>query len=260
MNARSIVRNTILDLLGCFATPSVGIHILNGHRITLANLDVIPTSNIFRQQLQELKRYVRFISFEEAVRLIHERVNVNEVLVAFSFDDGFEECYTMIAPVLEEFGISAAFFINPNFASGDTAYIHTFTEHIVLTPGKKPMRWNQIIDLHKHGHIIGAHTLDHHMMKETDEQTLDNQISQCKTRIEEQLCVPCNYFAFPYGRLEDASPLSIDIAMRHYPFIFSQSNYKQYYSFDDHVINRRHFEPDWPINHVLYFISHKKEY
>ena len=29
------------------------------------------------------------------------------------------ECHSMIAPVLEQFGVNAAFFINPNFANGD---------------------------------------------------------------------------------------------------------------------------------------------
>jgi hypothetical protein len=104
--------------LGIFSKPANGIHILNGHRIALHN----PQSGIFHRQLQCLKKQVRFIRFEEAVELIVRKTKVNEPLVAFSFDDGFEECYTQIAPVLEDFKTNAAFFINPNFVDGDEKY------------------------------------------------------------------------------------------------------------------------------------------
>lgn len=253
---RNWVRAKILNLLGSYATPVNGIHILNGHRIALEN----PNQQIFRDLLTLLSDEVLFIRFEEAVDLITQRKQPDKPMVAFSFDDGFEECYTMIAPVLEEFGINAAFFINPNFVSGDGAYIHNFTENVVLTPGKLPMRWSQILELHKRGHIIGAHTLDHYMINTDDKVELDYQIGNCKKQIAEHIQEPCCYFAFPYGRIEHANGVAIEIALKYYSYVFSQSDYKKYYSFGSRVINRRHFEPDWPVEHVKYFISHSKKY
>lgn len=253
---RSFLRSRILNLLGSYAAPANGVHILNGHRIALNH----PYPQIFWDLLSVLSYKVTFIRFEEAVELITHKKQPDTPLVAFSFDDGFEECYTMIAPILEDFNINAAFFINPNFASGDDAYIRNFTENIVLTPGKRPMRWSQILDLQKRGHIIGAHTLDHYMINTDNKVELDYQIGSCKKRIEEQTQEPCSYFAFPYGRLEHANEAAIEIALKYYPYVFSQSNYKKYYSFGDRVINRRHFEPDWPVKHVEYFISHLKKY
>lgn len=255
MSLRNIVRGVVLDIKGAFAKPAAGIHILNGHRIALEN----PQPEIFRKQLLELNKYVRFIRFEEAVELIVAKTSVKEVLVAFSFDDGFEECYTQIAPVLEEFGINAAFFINPNFTSGNKEYIECFTRNTVKTPAKLPMNWTQIKELQLRGHIIGAHTLDHYNINDDNMAELERQIGECRTVIEEQLGTSCIYFAFPFGRLEHANSMSIDIAAKYYPYIFSQSDYKNYFSYGGRVINRRHFEPDWKIGHVKYFIScHKK--
>ena len=91
-------------------------------------------------------------------------------------------------------------------------------------------------------------------------EELEHQIGDCKKVIEERLGSRCEYFAFPYGRLEHANPKSIEIACKHYKYVFSQSDYKHYYSFDGRVINRRHFEPFWPVNHVRYFLSCKKTY
>lgn len=251
---RSLFRSILLDALGALATPANGIHILNGHRIALEN----PRKETFEQQLKKLSRWVAFADFDEAVRLIRSHAQVEKPVVAFSFDDGFEECYTMIAPALERYGITAAFFINPNFITGCETYIHNFTQNTVFTPGKRPMNWPQIKELHSRGHIIGAHTLDHYNINSSDTAELEHQIGDCRTVIEQQIGSACDYFAFPFGRLEHANSQSINIAAKYYPHLFSQSDYKNYFSFEGRVINRRHFEPNWPIGHVNYFLSCKK--
>jgi peptidoglycan/xylan/chitin deacetylase (PgdA/CDA1 family) len=253
---RGGLRGIILDILGDFSKPLPGVHILNGHR--LENKE--ESLDVFRKQLKELSSFVEFINIEEAVKIISEKKNPDKPLVAFTFDDGFMDCYTHFAPVLEEFGVNAIFFVNPNFVEGDDNYILDFTSNVVMTKEKKPMRWNQLIDLQSRGHIIGAHTMDHYMIKTNNPKILEFQIVECKKKIEEHLNVPCDYFAFPYGRLEHACRTSIDVACENYKYVFSQSDYKHYYSFDGKVINRRHFEPFWPVNHVKYFLNCKKEY
>lgn len=257
-NLRTIVRSGVLDILGAFSRPRNGIHILNGHMICrgLANNQA---KDYFAYQLKELSRYVHFIRIEEATTLILNHENVDQPLVAFTFDDGFMECYDMIVPVLESFGVNAAFFINPNFVDGDDNYIQNFTENIVLNPTKTPMRWKEIKDLHNRGYVIGAHTMDHSMINNDNLAELNKQIGRCKSVIENELSVSCDYFAFPYGRLEHANQSSIDIACRYYRYVFSQSDYKHYFSFDGRVINRRHFEPFWPVKHVFYFLSCDKK-
>lgn len=253
---RNNLRNTILDLLGYFSKPANGVHILNGHMIDRKK----PQADIFYTQLSELRKFVTFIKIEDAIQLIESQNKVKDTLVAFTFDDGFEECSTMIAPTLEQFGVNGLFFINPNFVDGDEEYIKNFTENVVLTPGKKPMRWNQILKLKESGHLIGAHTMDHYMINTENVEELNHQIIDCKSVIQNMLNVDCEYFAFPFGRLDHANNLSIEIAIKNYKYVFSQSDYKNYFSYDGKVINRRHFEPNWPVNHLKYFISHFKQY
>ena len=129
-----------------------------------------------------------------------------------------------------------------------------------MTPNKMPMRWYHLEELAKRGHIIGAHTMDHYMVNSTNETILKYQIETCKGIIENKLGKPCEYFAFPYGKLTQANEISINIAANKYKFVFSQSDYKNYFSFDGKVINRRHFEPFWPKKHVFYFLSCNKKY
>lgn len=252
---RTWLRARVLDVLGGFSAPQPGIHILNGHRIEKSG-----DADAFRKMLKELSKTVTFIRIEDAVRMIIERQCPSKPLVAFTFDDGFMDNYDVFAPILEEFGTNALFFINPNYVEGNEDYIKNFDDNVVMTPDKRPMRWNQICELSKRGHIIGAHTMDHYMVNSDDKRILEYQINTCKEVIENNTGVPCDYFAFPYGKLTQANDLSISIACQKYKYVFSQSDYKHYYSFSGKVINRRHFEPFWPIAHVKYFLSCKKTY
>ena len=255
MTSRTFLRARVLDVLGYFSTPQKGIHILNGHRIQ----NEIEPDTFFRQ-LKQLSKYVKFIRIEKAIEMIEKKIEPSEPLVAFTFDDGFMDCYDIFAPTLEKFGVNAMFFVNPNYVEGNTSYIQNFNEKIVLTPNKLPMRWKHLKDLSKRGHVIAAHTMDHYMINTSDIETLKYQIVTCKKVIEENIGKECPYFAFPYGKLSQANQMSIDIACQTYKYVFSQSDYKEYFSFNGTVINRRHFEPFWPTNHVKYFLSCKKHF
>ncbi len=255
LSFRTWIRNRILDLLGSFSVPQPGIHILNGHRI---QEELEPDT--FRILLEEMAKYVSFVKVEDAVQMIINKEMPTKPIVAFTFDDGFMDCYNIFAPVLEEFGVNALFFINPNYVDGDDKYITHFDNKVVMTPNKMSMRWSHLEELAKRGHIIGAHTMDHYMVNSTNETILKYQIETCKGIIENKLGKPCAYFAFPYGKLTQANEISINIAANKYKFVFSQSDYKNYFSFDGKVINRRHFEPFWPKKHVFYFLSCNKKY
>lgn len=252
---RQTLRSAYLSMMGTFAKPAVGIHIISGHRIE----DELEPET-FRKLLSKLSKYVKFIRIEEAITMIVNKVEPKEPLVAFAYDDGFMECYDVFAPVLEEFGVNAIFFVNPNYVEGDDEYIDNFNKNIVLTPGRRPMRWEQIKELSDRGFLIGAHTMDHYMINSDDTEILEYQINTCKGIIEKHTGKPCDYFAFPYGKLTHANNKSIDIACQYYKYVFSQSDYKRYFSFNNRVINRRHYEVFWPISHVKYFLSCTKKW
>lgn len=254
MSTRSILRNTFLSIAGQYSKPAPGIHILNGHR-TIEECE----PETFRDMIRELSKQVKFVNIDEAVQMIINHERPTESVVAFTFDDGFEECYTIFAPVLETVGVNALFFVNPNYVEGDESYIKHFNEVTVRTIGKRPMRWEYLKKLRDRGFIIGAHTMDHYLTAKEDERELKYQIVECKKVIEENLGVSCDYFAWPYGKIEHTSQKAVELACDTYKYVFSQSDYKHYFSFNGRVINRRHFEPFWPVSHVKYFLSCKKK-
>ena len=67
---RSLIRNSVLDILGIFSRPQNGIHILNGHMICrgVANDQA---KYYFSYQLKELSRHVRLIDKKNNILLDH---------------------------------------------------------------------------------------------------------------------------------------------------------------------------------------------
>lgn len=113
---RQIIRQIILDFLGTFSAPSSGVHILNGHMVDWCHDNNIDGER-FSLLLSDLSKWCEFVNFQDAVRKIVSKEAVKRPTVAFSFDDGWRDCYTQIAPQLEKYGVNAAFFINPNFVN-----------------------------------------------------------------------------------------------------------------------------------------------
>ena len=253
---RSKLRHLFLEVAGSFAKPANGVHILNGHFISRTTKD----ASVFFDLLQKLQHKVTFVRIEEAVALIEKREEVKHPLVAFTFDDGYEECYTKISPVLSQFNTNAAFFINPHFVESSQEYKQKFLSEKVLIENKEPMNWEMIKSLHQQGFIIGSHTLDHVRLHIDDKSIIAEQLITCKKVIEEKLDSTCEYFAYPYGQATDISTEALEIAKQTYKYIFTGCNHKKYFSFNDAAINRRHFEGDWSIAYMNFFLSYHKTF
>ena len=206
-----------------------------------------------------MNKYVDFVNVEEAIDLITNKSKVVKPLVAFTFDDGFEDCYTQIAPVLSDFNTNALFFINPGYVEGNNEYIKDYNERIALTDSKKPMSYEMLKNLNNNGFVIGNHTYNHIRLSDFDD--IMKEVLDSKHKLEEILEISCDYFAWPYGQIKDIKEEQVDFLLKHHKYIFSGCNYTKYHSFSNSkVLNRRHFEGDWPISHLNYFLSKNKQY
>lgn len=256
---REKLRRLYLYLFGSMAKPSAGIYILNSHFVTPANHSKENDWNLFEEYLTYLSSICELITIQEATERIKKRdIPADKCLIAFTFDDGFEECYTTIAPLLEKYGCNAAFFISANYIGSDENYHQSFNTRI-NTFTKNPMSWEQVIDLHNRGHVIGSHTLDHVNMAELSDEEIVYQLETNKQILEEKLNYNCDYFAWTYGQMQHFPESALKITQKYHKHIFSGTNYKQYFSMNGQVINRRHIEAFWPKNHIRYFLSVKKK-
>lgn len=111
--------------------------------------------------------------------------------VMLTFDDGDLDQYTTALPELDKHGFKATFFIM-TVAIGRR--------------GKQPyMDKTQIKDLSDRGHVIGAHTWDHHNVKKYQGDDWKTQIDEPNAKLESIVGKPIKYFAYPFGLWNEAA-------------------------------------------------------
>lgn len=117
------------------------------------------------------------------------RKPIPDRLVVLTFDDSARSHYTVVRPLLKEYGFGATFFITEGFD--------------FKTNKKDYMTWEQIRELHEDGFEIGNHTRDHLGITEKTvgrlPEQLDGIAEQCKSH---GIPAPVT-FAWPGNALTD---------------------------------------------------------
>lgn len=256
---RKVIRDAYLLFTGRLKTPEPGIHIINSHYVTPKKVHMERDIKIFGDFLLKLSTHCRFITLEEAKKKINTGdYPKHDVYIAFTFDDGFEECHSVIAAILEKYGTRGTFFINANYIDSSLEYQDAF-HHRINTFTKQPMSWAQVINLHERGHLIGSHGLDHFDFGELSDDEIEYQVTENKRILESKLNYQCEHFAWTYGQFKHFPLNALHIVKKYHKYIYSATNYQQYMSFDGEVINRRHLESFWPKSHINYFLSIEKK-
>ncbi|MDB5163481.1 MAG: hypothetical protein JWS12_98 [Candidatus Saccharibacteria bacterium] len=108
---------------------------------------------------------------------------LNRGLVTVTFDDGWANQYTNAYPLLQKYGLNAAFYI----ISGELANQPDY------------MSGNQILALRNSGNEIGSHTISHPDLTTKTVAQITNEMSQSQTTLQNLLGQPVTDFAYPYG-------------------------------------------------------------
>jgi len=66
---------------------------------------------VLRRQIEELARYFEFVAEEDVLAALDGRRSLPEKACLLTFDDGLREQYTLAAPVLDDLGVPAIFFV-----------------------------------------------------------------------------------------------------------------------------------------------------
>ncbi len=103
--------------------------------------------------------------------------------VAITFDDGCETDLLVAAPMLQEFGFGATFYITSGFL-GSQGYLSTA----------------QLKQLANLGFEIGCHSMTHPYLPDLNETSLQNEIVGAKFQLEQILGKHIEHFSCPGGR------------------------------------------------------------
>ncbi len=142
-----------------------------------------------RRQLEHLRRQrIEPVTFRDLDR----PAAPGRRRVVLTFDDGYEDNYTTLFPLLQEFGVRAVVFMVTAMATNAWDVPKGEPEQRLLTRA-------QVREMAAHGVEFGGHTRHHVNFDLVSEEVAREEIRGCKADLEDWLGVPVVSFAYPYG-------------------------------------------------------------
>ena len=152
---------SLLKLLGRTSVPVLCYHNIGGNGVP---------RGLFEQQMQALSRAgIKTLGHTELQAVLHDGP-LNDPCVVLTFDDGFRDLYTYVAPILEKYCFKAIVFcinnrMRPEEEPGNPGEIIADKAHeAFVTQGKRAdwLSWNELHELVEEGLLeVGSHSMSH---------------------------------------------------------------------------------------------------
>jgi peptidoglycan/xylan/chitin deacetylase (PgdA/CDA1 family)/GT2 family glycosyltransferase len=114
--------------------------------------------------------------------------------VMLTFDDGYEDFYSVAYPALAECGFHAVVFVVVDQIGKSNVW-----DSALGGPPRRLLSAAQIRELHRLGVTIGSHSLTHAWLPDLSETELRREVADSKSRLEDLLGSEVACFAYPAG-------------------------------------------------------------
>lgn len=157
----------------------------------------------FRMHVAYLSDHYPVVDLASLTRGLQGTGPLEPEAVALTFDDGYSECATYVAEILERHRAPATFFL--------------VTEPLDTgkpVGGRSLISWDEARHMAKAGFSFGSHTVRHRSLALIPLSEAEEELAVSRLRIEQELGIPPDAVSYPYGTRRDVSPQIADLARR----------------------------------------------
>jgi len=170
--------------------PENGIPVLMYHMIgDIEDNDAVLKESHLREQI----RYLKDNDFHPLTMgqlydyvVFNKPVPVNPVVI--TFDDGYADTYSVVMPLMKEFGFACTVFIPTYDADQGTR-----------------LTWEQIEEMQASGMTIAGHGYHHERLADMNETVLNQEVAMCQKELKDHLGITNEFYCYPYGSNDAAS-------------------------------------------------------
>ncbi|MGH9415102.1 MAG: polysaccharide deacetylase family protein [Terriglobales bacterium] len=166
------------------------------HRIWDGSQDELSyPAGAFRALCRYWRDHYAVINLDTLLARLASREPAPEPTLTITFDDGYADNAEIAAPILDQFELSATFFVTTGALGIPSRF--AWDQELGLAPAM--MSWAQVRALRGAGFGVGSHTVHHVRMAGAGaaEQALELRAS--RQRLEKELGEPVLDFAYPFG-------------------------------------------------------------
>ncbi len=174
--------------------PSRGVVVLMYHSIGSNDAFFTVSAEEFEKQMRYLIEHkYQVLSIPEMLDLIEAKRTMPKKAVVITFDDGYEDNFSIAFPILKKYGFRAAVFLTTGTISGSRT-----TSGGVVIP---MLNWHQIREMADSGLVeFYPHSDTHPKLDVVNEDALESEIQTSRNIVEKELNTKVTVFAYPYGR------------------------------------------------------------
>ena len=186
--------------------PVLMYHRITNERAATSSHGIWVTAVQFRTQLHSLrKRGFEAITFRDYDRFLQGQGQLPRRPIILTFDDGYEDNYTIAFPLLRDFGCRAVI-----FAVTDTKRRTNFWDPD--QPRAALLTQEHMREMNRFGIEIGSHTVTHLRLPDTALEAVRSELSKSKDTLQQILGSEVISFAYPYGAVQPAMKILIEEA------------------------------------------------
>lgn len=124
-----------------------------------------------------------------------------ERVVVLTFDDGFKNFYTEAFPILSDHGFGATVFLVTDFCGKHNDWAGNPPE----LPRSEILNWSEVRELGENGVEFGSHTRAHPDLTRASIASMEDEIVNSKSALDDALGAETVSFAYPFGRVNQAA-------------------------------------------------------
>jgi len=147
----------------------------------------------------------------------NELINTSKPGVLFTFDDGFQNNYTNVLPILEKYNVPGLFFITTQHVLDSKKWLHFVNDSVMA-------EWNEteeiseniqndyydgitkdmLIEMSGNSLVtIGSHTVTHPLLSRCEIKNIKHELASSKEYLEKITNKPIKYLAYPSGDYDE---------------------------------------------------------
>lgn len=166
------------------------VSILMYHSVEESNWKFSVTPTLFEKQMHYLVRRYTVVSLSDMVLYAEGKKDLRRGSVAITIDDGYEDTYTTVFPVMKKLNLPFTVFLTTDLKP--SAKLGNFPR----------ITWDQIVEMYRSGIVtFEVHGHMHKNLSEIshDESSLMTEIISGRTLLEEKLQYRSDYIAYASG-------------------------------------------------------------
>jgi peptidoglycan/xylan/chitin deacetylase (PgdA/CDA1 family) len=150
------------------------------------------------RRFHRLMRWLNVFGYKTATTAEWMKNEITEKHVLFTFDDGYDDLYTELLPLVIEHRYTAIIYL----VAGRIGETNVWDQESGLR-ARNLMTLDQLREMQKYGIEFGSHTMTHPWLPHVTDERLRKEVTESKYRLEDLFGIEMTSFAYPFGGVDE---------------------------------------------------------